>query len=465
MQNFRFMRYILPILLLISVCMTGCLDSKDKNAVVSSDARVSTFTFQIDTANPGLQAVTYKIEHRSDTGLIHSVDSLPFGTRLDSIIPLVTYMATPGLVNFVLPDTTITSTGMDTINFNHKPIYLHVTASDMKTEKWYLIDIAAHQADPDLFVWECLTTNLFSPAAIPNCQTKAFRWDNQLVVYVNNGLSTSIYVSNDGEYWTQQTAGIATLPVPCHVRDIVQHGNTLYYIDGTCLYTSNDLQTWTKVDYADASFTPINMLMSYNGYAWCILQDKTNEQLLLGTITDSIRPMKNIADMDNGYLPSTFPINDFAALEFSSSSERPRAMIVGGRALNGDIVKSRWNLEYTTYADNGDTYRLKDFSIAQPTFESLTGVSIIQYEGRLMMFGGTDNDLTLRSDILYSDDEGMNWYLPNPSSNKLPSSYLSRSNQSVVVDNDNNIYIIGGESYSRSWGDVYRGFLNSSKWQ
>jgi hypothetical protein len=140
-------------------------------------------------------------------------------------------------------------------------------------------------------------------------------------------------------------------------------------------------------------------------------------------------------------------------------------MIVGGRALNGDIVKSRWNLEYTTYADNGDTYRLKDFSIAQPTFESLTGVSIIQYEGKLMMFGSTDNDLTLRSDILYSDDEGMNWYLPNPSSNKLPSSYLSRSNQSVVVDNDNNIYIIGGESYSRSWGDVYRGFLNSSKWQ
>jgi hypothetical protein len=95
----------------------------------------------------------------------------------------------------------------------------------------------------------------------------------------------------------------------------------------------------------------------------------------------------------------------------------------------------------------------------------LTGVSIIQYEGKLMMFGGTDNDLTLRSDILYSDDEGMNWYLPNPSSNKLPSSYLSRSNQSVVVDDDNNIYIIGGESYSRSWGDVYRGFLNSSKWQ
>ena len=224
--------------------MIGCNNSQEDNTIISSDARVSTFTFQEDTANSGLKAVIYKVEHRNDTGLISSVDSLPFGTRLDSVIPLVTYMATPGIVNFVLPDTTITSTGVDTMNFNQKPIYLHVTASDMKTEKWYLIDIAAHQEDPNLFVWKCLTNNLFAPASIPNCQTKAFRINDQLVVYVNTGLSTSIYISNNGEEWTRHAASVATLPVPCHVRDIVQHGNTLYYIDGTFLYTSSDLLTW-----------------------------------------------------------------------------------------------------------------------------------------------------------------------------------------------------------------------------
>lgn len=465
MQNFRFMRYILPILLLMSVCMTGCLNSEDDNTIISSDARVSTFTFQTDTANPGLKAATYKIEHRSDTGLIHSVDSLPYGTRLDSVIPLVTYMATPGIVNFVLPDTTITSTGVDTMNFNKKPIYLHVIASDMETEKWYLIDIAAHQTDPNLFVWQCLTSNLFAPASIPNCQTKAFRINKQLVVYVNDGLSTSIYVSNNGEDWEQKAAHVGTLPVPCHVRDIVQHNDTLFYIDGTYLYTSNDMLTWTAVDYTTASFLPINMLMSYNGHAWCLLQDKANEQLQLGVITDSIRPLTNIVGMTNGYLPQTFPINDFAALEFSTSSERPRAMIVGGRSMNGDIVKSRWNLEYTVHTEGAGVYRLKDFSIAQPTFKALTGVSIIQYEGRLMMFGGTDNDLAMRSDILYSDDEGMNWYLPDTASNQMPISYISRSNQSVLVDDMSNIYVIGGESHTQTFGDVYRGFLNSSKWQ
>ena len=77
------------------------------------------------------------------------------------------------------------------------------------------------------------------------------------------------------------------------------------------------------------------------------------------------------------------------------------------------------------------------------------------------MFGGTDNDLAMRSDILYSDDEGMNWYLPDSTSNQLPSTYLPRTNQTVLIDADENIYIIGGQSNTTSFSDVYRGRLNS----
>jgi hypothetical protein len=370
-------------------------------------------------------------------------------------------MSTPGIVNFVLPDTTITSTGVDTMNFNQKPIYLQVIASDMKTEKWYLIDIVAHQADPNLYVWQRLTENIFTPNAVPNCETKAFYWQDKFVVFVNNGLSTSLYQSTDGSTWYATDASIDMLPVPCHVRDIVQHNDTLFYIDNHALYTSTDLVTWTKTDYSTGSFTPINMLMSYDNKAWAILQDTATQQLLLGTIIDNaITPLTEIVGLNNGYLPVNFPISDFAALSFSSSSERPRAMIVGGRANNGDMVNSRWNLEYVRQQG----YRLKDFSIAQPSFESLIGVSIIQYNKQLIMFGGTDNDLAMRSDILYSDDEGMNWYLPDSTSNQLPSTYLPRTNQTVLIDADENIYIIGGQSQSRSYGDVYRGYLNSKKW-
>ncbi len=458
MRNFEFMRYFWSILLLFIAVLVGC--KKESAAETSSDARVNTFTFYTDTLNPGLTEITYKIDHSGDTGRIYSADSLRFGTRLDSVVPYVTYKATPGSATFYLPDTTIESTGVDTMNFNQSPIYLKVISSDLSNEQWYKISIYVHQADPELYTWEQLTESIFEPQ---NCVTKAFLTKDGFALFVNNGLATTLYQSKEGKTWTQTASQISSLPVPCYVRDIVQHHDTLYYIDGGSLYYSTDLITWIKKDYSSSSAVPVTMLLSYNNQPWCVIQDSTSQQLMLATIhIDSICPLTNIAGTTNGYLPATFPISEFAALSFESSSERPRAMVVGGRDYNGNIVNSRWNLEY---APNSG-YRLKDFSISQPTFESLTGVSIIQYDDKLLMFGGINNDLSLRSDILYSIDEGMNWLLPDTTKNLLPSMYdPKRYNQTVLVDDSSNIFIIGGQSNKQSFSDVYRGFLNSAKWE
>lgn len=458
MRNFGIMRYFLPILIFLTTFLIGC-KQKTNNTVVSDDARVSTFTFASDTLNPGLTAAIYKVEHLADTGLISCTDSLRFQTRLDSVVPLVTYMATPGVVNFVLPDTTIVSTGVDTMNFNQSPIYLHVTASDMKTEKWYRIKIAAHKVNPYLYVWKQLTNAIF-PAQ--NCETKAFYSKNRFVLYTNNGLSTQIYQSKDAAEWKRTAESVDVLPTPCYVRDIVQHNDTLYYISNNKLYTSSDLATWAETTNPNTSFTLQTMLLSYDDKPWCIVQDVQTNKMMLATIAaDGIHLQTDIRGLDNGALPASFPISDYATLAFYGSSERPRAMIVGGRDMNGNIVNSRWNIEYSPI----DGYRLTNFSITQPTFKSLTGASIIYYNDRCIMFGGTDNNLQLRSDILYSDDEGMNWYAPAPDDNQLPSTYKSRQNQSVFVDNDDNIYIIGGQSNTETFRDVHRGYLNSAKWE
>ena len=216
---------------------------------------------------------------------------------------------------------------------------------------------------------------------------------------------------------------------------------------------------WEDINFNATNYRLVNMVMSYHNKAWCIIQEEDNLKLA-NVAGDTILPVTNIPEMPNGVLPAHFPISDFAALEFNSSSERPRAMVVGGRSLNGEVVNSRWNIEYSAK----DGYRIKDFSITQPSFESLTGASIIQYDNRLVMFGGIDSDLALRGDMLYSDDEGMNWYVPDTTHNKLPSTYQSREKQSVIVDKQNNIYIIGGQSQTQTFSDVYRGFLNSINW-
>lgn len=452
------MRYFVHILLLfIGIIWVGCTPRVTEQTS-SSEARVKSFTFYKDTANPGLTAATYKVEHRTDTGLIYSIDSLQFGTRLDSVVPYITYMETPGYATFILPDTIVESTGADTLDFTQQPIYLRVTASDLVNVKWYRFNIFAHQVDPDLFVWEELTRQIFAPQV---CDTKAFFHQGKLLLMVNNGLSTQAYQSADGSSWTRLSDNIATLPTPCYVRDILQHNDTLYYIADNTLYTSTDGLVWEKSANTASEYTLVNMVVSYDGKAWCLVENTSNALQLAIIAANGIEVMTDIAGLEDGVLPANFPISDFAALSFGSSSERPRAMIVGGRNMAGEVVNTRWNLEYAT----ADGYRLKDFSIAQPSFKSLTGVSIVQYGNHLIMFGGTDNDLKWRSDMLYSDDEGMNWYVPDTVHNKLPNNYTSRQNQSVVLDNSQNLYIIGGQSQTESLSDVYRGYLNSAKWE
>ena len=452
------MRQLIFTLLTLAIILIAC--ETPTTITTSDENRVQTFTFYEDTLNPGLTQATYKIEHRTysqehpDTGLIYCKDSLKFGTRLDSVVPYITYKATPGSATFYLPNDTIISTGYDTLDLTQKPVYLQVLASDMTSERWYRIEVHAHQINPDLYVWTQLKDSIFAKQM---CETKAFYIHGQFVLFVNNGLSTQIYTSKDAQTWSKSNIQ-TNLPTPCNVRDIVQQGNTLYYIAKEQLYKSTNLHDWTIVDYSTASFEPINMLLAYNNHAWCIIQERSTGRLQLATIQhDQIVPMINIDGLIDDYLPNEFPISDFAATAFESSSERPRAMIVGGRDINGNPVNSRWNFEYLPTEKK---YRLKDFSISQPTFHTLTGASIIQYNEQLMMFGGIDNDLEWNSNILYSDDEGMNWYVPDTACNQLPIEYESRQNQSVIV-NQNNIYLIGGQSHTTSFSDVYRGRLNS----
>ena len=308
-------------------------------------------------------------------------------------------------------------------------------------------------------MWDTLRLEPITPSQ--SYESKAFLTQEGFVLFVNNGFATELYQSSNGKDWGQTTQQITTLPVPCMVRDIVQHHDTLYYIDHACLYTSTDFVTWAKKEYGSTSFKPITMLLSYDDIPWCVVQDVATHRLMLGTIVgDSIYPQTNIEGITDGFLPASFPVSEFAALAFKSSSERPRAMIVGGRDIQGNIVNDRWNIERAP----GAGYRLKNFSITQPHFKSLTGVSIIQYNHQLMMFGGLNSDLTWRNHIYYSLDEGMSWNVSDTTKNHLPYT-ANRYNQTVLVDSLKNIYVIGGQSYTQSFSDVYCGYLNAARWE
>jgi len=159
-----------------------------------------------------------------------------------------------------------------------------------------------------------------------------------------------------------------------------------------------------------------------------------------------------------------FPVSDFAAVQFASASERARAMVIGGYAENGRSLNTRWNFEYSPQIATNGGYRMSEFSIDRPTFTTLTGISVIWYNDKLMLFGGVDADMTyFGRDILISEDEGLNWVAADTAKNQLPEVYQARQKQTAIVRN-NDIYLFGGQDKTTTYSDVYKGRLNSIDW-
>ncbi len=437
-------------MLTIALTFQACLDSEDTTTTVSSDATVASLYFSENDTMPGLAAAEFIIEEGLDTGKIYNVDSILFGTRVDSVMPVFTFNATPAAAIIYTLEDTIFLSSYDTIDFSHNPTLLQVVASDNQHEKWYKIYVNVHQVDPDLFVWERLSSAAFPTAG---AEQKAFALGDYLYILVNNGIKNTLYRSSTGRVWNELS--VQGLPNNCQVRNVANMNGTLYYAAGDKVYTSTDAQNWTITNLIATDYQLVNMLFTFNDSVWAIAQNTNTQAYHLATAANPTQWTLHEA------LPNDFPISDFAALAFYSISNRPRAMVVGGFSANGESLNTRWNVEYTP--DRGYTWT--NFSIEQPSFNSLTGVSIVWYNNRFYLFGGVDADNQIGEyAILESVDEGMHWSVPDSAHNSLPVFYTPRTKSSVFVGKDNAIYIVGGQSRTTIFADVYRGKLNSIDW-
>lgn len=440
------MKRFLPLIGLILIGLAGC-DDKTSTTTKSSVAQLTAFSFTANSKYPGLAAASFKVEERLDTGLVHNLDSIMYGTPLDSVVPKFTFAATPGSAVMQTPDTTIVLGGSDTINFEKQPLYLTVKSQDGKNTKVYELRAYVHQVDPDLYHWEQLCPQVLTD----NSEQRVVALGNRFVLVSNNGFRTSAYISADGITWSDQQTP-SGLPDGCHVRRIISDGSTLYYADSLTLYTSADALSWTASDYTGSGFCIRNMLMTWNDTVWAIVED--SQGLVLAKMQDNT--LKPTALRPR----SDFPVSDFATVCFENAAGRARAMVVGGRAKSGAVLNSRWNLEFSPVVG----YRMQNFSIDRPAFANLTGASVIWYNHQLLMFGGVDADMQyLGRDILVSNDEGLTWTAADSAKNFLPDVYNARQKQSVLV-RDNAIYVFGGEQQDRTFSDVYRGKLNSIDW-
>lgn len=439
-------------LLLLAASLTGCMGSTTTTTTTSSVAQLTAFSFNSVDSMPGLGEAVFTVEERIDTGLVYNKDSIRYGTSLERVVPRFVFKVAVGSARLQTPDTSLVLTGYDTLDFSKQPIYLTLKSTDGTTTKVYEIRPTVHQADPDLYTWTCLNSGVYPE---DESEQRVLELGNDFVMLSNNGFENAVYRSADGQAWASLGEPIG-LPYSCRVRQIVSDGYSLYYADGTTLYTSDDGLIWTT---QTMPYEMKTMLMTWNDLVWALVD---NGGLELATIDPmDISPALRLT----GLRPEgDFPVSDFATVAFHSASLRARAMIIGGFAENGRSLNARWNLEYSEHIKTHGGYRLSEYSIDRPTFTTLTGVSVVWYDDKLLLFGGVDKEMTyFGRDILVSTDEGLNWTKADTTKNQLPEVYQARQKQTAIV-RDNDIYLFGGQDARTTYSDVYRGRLNSIDW-
>ena len=444
-------RIFFTILCIFCVFLSSCNSKSSNTVTLSSETEVTSFYFTKQDSFPSISSTTFTISNYAaqDTGLITNMDSMTYLTPVNKLVPRVLFKATPSSAAIITPDTTITLGGKDTIDFTH-PVLLRVVSSDMSATKYYRIVVNVHQVDPDLFSWQQLSDDVLDGGS---ASTKGLVLNGLFYLFANDGFMTTVYQSADGSTWDDGSIP-TVLPSNCQVRDIVEANGQLYYCQEGVVYTSADGIDWEEQDLSGETYVPQVMLMHFNDSVWLVAEHATDHTFHL-SVQDG-DTWRTYAEP----LPANWPLSDFTTVVFQASSERPRAMIVGGYDTEGNTLNSRWNIEYSL----ADGYRYANFAIERPLCSAILGASVVHYGKLFYMFGGVDADAQyLSSTALYSDDEGLNWFPIDTVHNRLMDVYTPRTQTSACV-HESCIYLFGGQSRTESFSDVLKGRLNSIDW-
>ena len=395
---------------------------------------------------------------------IVNLDSLPYMTLIDKVYPTFKFVSTAGAILYFPEGNKYKKdsawiTGTDTIDFN-KAKSLKNFATDGKTSIKYNITVNVHQVEPELYNWSKVTGDLNQFNATSQ---KTVVKNDTLFYYSNDGVSAKLNLSTDGYTWNDQTSKLSGLPVNTPLNDMILFNGKIYLTqDGVNIYSSSDGFKWSKKAVSEFTFKSLTYVL--NGQLWAVVQYNDLSYRFAST-SDGVT-----WGVTAGTIPDNFPVKDFAAVSYSSSTGKAKVLVSGGYSAidNVNVLKNNWSSENGVY--------WVDFSTENHTLDTLAvGGSIISYDNKLFAFGIRRD--TVSNYFRVSKDEGLSWQIPD-TLNRLPSDLKLRNYQSVVVFKpsslkgvqtadkkdqilkSNRIFIIGGILGTTSYSDVWTGKLN-----
>lgn len=424
----RFPSIYLTLLGVVAILVTACNDDNEELYAYSDPLRnsvmVSAFNLQADDSIlTNLDSVFFTID--LDHSLIFNADSLPKGTRVNRLIPVISLPALKK-AEITMPSSTGADTvvnyltnSTDSIDFSRGYVKLYLQSLNEEVECTYTIYVNVHKMNPDSLAWGDAAWATI-PSAAPD-GSKAVKIDDKVYIFAKsaNGVSRSATDNLTGNIWATEQV---TLPAGARLESLTACGSALYILDSdNALHTSADLgSTW--------SATGATMSHIYG-----VFSDK-----LIGVEPQS----------DGSYLHVTYPASVTSAVSrdcpvsgtsqtvtyTSEWSTEPMLILVGGRRADGSLTGDCWAFDGNEWAPSSITpmaaiegaVMVPYFAYSQKSDWTLTKRSI------LLAMGGRKANGEVNSTVYISYDRGVHWSIA-PTSMQLPADIPALYGASALV--------------------------------
>lgn len=386
-----------------SVGFIACNEDSDAPTILNGGAAVTSFSLsENNNILSNLDSVYFSID--LDKARIYNADSLPYGTRINKLIPVIVTTGVSVAELHIprgnnLPDSIMNylTNSTDSVDFSHGDVILHLVSEDGQFERDYTISVNVHQVKPDSLYWNRISrTKLPSRFNVPNAQ-KTVKYNGQAVCLTQSGNNYCIAVcDNPGDNnWSKNNVSFSFTP---DIESLNATNDALYILDTNGnLYTSVDGLSWTSCNTVWSHI--------YGGY----------ESTLLGVENDA-----------TGYYHVTYPATSRKAVaakcpitatsplaEYNSEwSASPQVLIIGGQLADGSITGDTWGYDGSTWVKLSNTPISPRHSMTLVPYYTYktdsTNWSVTKHLTLIALGGFNANGIACK-DVYISLNEGINW--------------------------------------------------------
>lgn len=401
---------------MLSACLAlliGTLSSCNKKTeteeevyMPASSVAVTNFSLKSKSGSSiKLDSVFFSID--LNRGVIFNADSLPVGTDVTKLVPVISYVSSASAVTLTQSGGKYTgeidykSNPSDSVDFSGK-VVLKITAEDKTTTRSYNIKVNVHKMVPDSLMWDRLAVTPMPSRLDTPKQQKTVGYKNtsySLIQEADNSYTMAVATDLLAGVWEKNVPVFDFEP---RVRTLNATADCLYLLDTAgVLHTSADGMTW---DTTGSVWT--NIIGAYG-------------DVMLGMRSEGGTLVYTCWPADAGYaetqVPGDFPVDEYT--DFVQFSNRwttlPIGFMVGGRLADGSFTDKTWGFDGDNWAvlSEGMTPFVAGATLVPYYVYRKTSSTLVQTEFSVwMLIGGLRSDGKSNRTIYVSYDNGVNWY-------------------------------------------------------